>query len=138
MPHFFTIALDHRLQLYDFLRRRLSLDEAIQTINNRQQSENQINTDIHNSSMVTHFNGEFLRIVDNPAWHFPSSGNPGSSKIDRNEPLLALPVVTTREHSGYRPRTWPYSYKNHHGSATTGETENRIWWSGPKSSGDST
>ena len=58
MSHFFTIALDHRLQFFDITRCDLSLDEAIQAINNRQYPENKIHTDIHNSSIVAQLNGE--------------------------------------------------------------------------------
>ena len=64
MPHFFTIALDHRLQVFDFFRRRLSLDETIQAINNRQHPENKIDTDIHNSNIVTQLNGEQYREIE--------------------------------------------------------------------------
>ncbi len=58
MTHFFTIALDHRLQFFDFFRCDLSLDKAIQAINNRQHPENKIDTDIHNPTIVTQLNGE--------------------------------------------------------------------------------
>jgi len=64
MCHFFTIALDHRLQLFDITRRDLSLDEAIQAINNCQYPENKIHTDIHNSSIVTQLNDEQYRGIE--------------------------------------------------------------------------
>jgi len=58
MTHFFTIALDHRLQFIDILRCDLSPDKAIQAINNRQHPDNKIDTDIHNPTIVTQLNGE--------------------------------------------------------------------------------
>ena len=58
MTHFFTIALDHRLQFFDFFRRDLSLDKAIDAITNAQHPENKIDTDIHKSAIVTQLNGE--------------------------------------------------------------------------------
>jgi len=58
MTHFFTISLDHRLQFIDFLRCDLSLDKAIQAINNRQHPDNKIDTDIHNPAIVTQLNVE--------------------------------------------------------------------------------
>jgi len=64
VPHFLTITLYHRLQFFDFFRRRLSLDEAIQAINNRQHPENKIDTDIHNSTIVTQLNGEQYREIE--------------------------------------------------------------------------
>jgi hypothetical protein len=53
MAHFFTIALDHRLQFFDFFRRDFSLDKAIEAITNAQHSKNKIDTDIHKSAIVT-------------------------------------------------------------------------------------
>jgi hypothetical protein len=53
IPHFFTIAFDHRLQFFDFFRCRLSLDEAIQAINNSQHPESKVDTDTHNPGIVT-------------------------------------------------------------------------------------
>ena len=53
MSHVFTIAIDHRLQLFDIFRRHLSLHQAVQAINNRQHPENKIDTDIHNATIVT-------------------------------------------------------------------------------------
>jgi len=58
MSHFFTIALNHRLQFFDILRRDLSLDKAIQAINNRQHTDNKIDTDIHNPTILTQLNAE--------------------------------------------------------------------------------
>ncbi len=58
MPHFFTIALDHRLQFYDIFGRDLSLDKAIQAINDRQHADDKIDTDIHNLVILTQLIGE--------------------------------------------------------------------------------
>jgi hypothetical protein len=58
MSHFFTIALDHRLQFFDILRCDLSLDKAIQAINNRQHPDNKIETDIHNPAILTQLKAE--------------------------------------------------------------------------------
>ena len=58
MTHFFTIALDHRLQFIDILRCDLSPDKAIQAINNRQHPDNKIDADIHNPTIVTQLYGE--------------------------------------------------------------------------------
>jgi hypothetical protein len=53
MAHFFTISLDHRLQFLDFFGRLLSLDKAVQAINDRQHPENEVDTDVHIQAMVT-------------------------------------------------------------------------------------
>lgn len=65
MTHFFTIAFDHRLQFFDFFRCDLSLDKAIQAINNGQHPDNKVDTDIHYSTMVTQLVGEQFK----PACH---------------------------------------------------------------------
>ncbi len=64
MTHFFTIAFDHRLQSSDIFRSVLSLDEAIQAINNRQHSENYIDTDIHNPGIITQLEDEQYRELE--------------------------------------------------------------------------
>ncbi len=61
MTHFFTIAFDHRLQFIDIFGCDLSLDEAVQAINNRQHSENYIDTDIHNPRIITQLKDEQYR-----------------------------------------------------------------------------
>lgn len=52
MAHFFTIALDHRLQFFYFFWCDLSLDKAIQAISNRQHAENKIDIAVHNPTIV--------------------------------------------------------------------------------------
>ena len=58
MTHFFTITLDHCLQFNDFFRCDLSLDKAIQAINNGQHPDKKIETDIHNPAIITQLKGE--------------------------------------------------------------------------------
>jgi hypothetical protein len=41
------------LQFFNIFRCDLSLDKAIQAINNRQHAENKIDTDIHSLNIVT-------------------------------------------------------------------------------------
>jgi hypothetical protein len=61
MTHFFAIALNHRLQLFDILRCDLSLDKPIQAITNRQHPDNQSNTEIHNTTIVTQLSYELYK-----------------------------------------------------------------------------
>ena len=63
MTHIFTIALDHRLQFFDIFRCGPSLNEPIQAICYRQQSEKKIDTEIHNPVIVTQIDDDqYLRI----------------------------------------------------------------------------
>ncbi len=64
MSHFFSVALDHGLQFFDISRRDLSLHKAVQTVNNRQHSDNKIETDIHNAAIVTQLGGEPYKVSD--------------------------------------------------------------------------
>jgi len=58
MSHFFTIALDHRLQFCDILRCDFSLDKGIKAIQNRQHPDNKIKIDIHKPTILTQLNAE--------------------------------------------------------------------------------
>ena len=61
MRHFLTVAFDHGLQLFDFFGGRLALHVTVEAVGDRQNTENEIETDIHNTAILTELGGKQYR-----------------------------------------------------------------------------
>jgi hypothetical protein len=64
MRHFLTVAFDHSLQLFDFFGGRLALQVTVEAVGDRQHTENEIDTDIHDATMLTELAAKQYRRFD--------------------------------------------------------------------------
>ena len=52
MPHFFTVAFDHGLQFFDAFGCCFAPVIRIQAVGNREHTDNEVKTHIHNAAMI--------------------------------------------------------------------------------------